>query len=1851
MSRNSIRHWISNKLRRASSSRPVKERSFKLRLKALEPREVPSAVTSVVDLADPQRHVWDFATVLGQFGANLFGRDATGHWFGIANNPLDKIRAGNDLTGRPMLAYEDTFTAADATYFFGFQLTSPLIYSRFKVWTADHGSQEISLAPKGSPVDWQAGRNGSIIVRFSDGAVDLIQETSNPSNPTELPTFSETNIWSGGATGASIGTDANGATVVDIVSSHQLFEFSQATGKIKTLEVPGVWKKFSAAEGGSSFVVQPNSSGGNDILLYSDQTQQLTDVGIKDVNIKTLQFSMDGVVFGIGDNLKLEMFDLSRFDPANPQSAQPFFALTTSGMVVGKNDDPNMKIMRHPGNPSEGFTPAVFENRRSPSDQKRDQIFQFDPTNKAWEPIGQIDPNIGIGVLVGQAVAPLVGDSSSPEPPLPSFMAPTPNLPQDLVFNLDQGATTNDAITVSTVTSSNGSVGVWVGLNGTNSTFYAGPISSITINAGSGDDTITVERLDANIPLTINLGSGNDTIRFSSIAHQMDDIKSGVIINRGTGTSTVVVDDDRTADVSAGTQMLHNNVTYSISSGDLWRLNQLGTAFDPSGSSTNLHIQFAGVTNLVVNGGQSGTTFNVFGVADGTALTVVGGDGHDRLNFDDTGNSFSNGAAYTVTASNVTRVGAGAASSSGVSTSLPRFTASIDYANIEDLEVQAGPSGNAIDVLDTNPDTATTIDAGNASDTIAVSDGAQTLGGIRGPLLINGNATTTLNLDDRGNGNNNNYWLTGYSLSRTYTGPVFFSGMGRVHIYGGSGEERYHVGTMMNGPVPAPAWITPNSSIDLYTTGTQDNRVSVTDAVYADANNVLQFTLDGLSGLSVHGHSADSVIVDNTANMPLPAGTTLTGQDLAVTADGVTMAYSGQSSAGNSTILFAAATSVAYDGVGTLEVDGGPTSNEIDVRSTAAATPVWIYAGSGAASINVGLGSVQNISGDLYIDKPAGTGSITVDDSKNPAYARNVSVDNFTPSGLSATSYGRIRGLAPGAIDYTLSGAASDVTIRGGGSVPGAGGTSGMPGTPGNAGNTYTVTGGAASVQTISLYAGPGYDVINVGSPDAAGSLAGYHGRLIVNGQGKTALAVNDQGATTYRTYTLADGSIGWGDYGVPAAPPQLIYSGIANLRFDGGIGGYSVFNVPSTTPGTTTRLYGHGSDNMFYVGSMDLNGIRGTLDVHGSPTSVYNYLTFFDNYNTAPHIYTWNTGRLERADKSTGQPDLNPITYDTISTLTLNTSFYGGNVTYVQSTGSAASPMIVAGPGDSVVVGRMVDPTNPARGRTLADIQGQVNILGYYTNTTFQTLVDDSGDTSAHPNVLFNNDGFEYGMSGLAPAKIYFRLSPTSSVNVLAGSGGNSFQVRDLDTLPGTLHIGGGGSDSLAVSDQNATSDRSYALADGSIGWSNGSGAAPASSPLTYNGIASLRFDSGSGIRNSVFVYSTTPGATTSLYGHGTIDMFYAGLSTLNGIQGALQVHGSSYSTYLFLYDYLNPVGQVYTWNTGKLERAAATAPNTPNMQPITWDGVTSLAFYTSQGGPDTIKVQSNGAGSYPAIVTKTGDSVIFGNNGSLAGIQVEVDLTGSESPQILVDNSADQASHTVSIGNNGTGWDYISGLSQGPIYMRLAATAPVKIQAGQGADVFQVKNAPSVQMSIDGGASAASAAYNTLDYSAFAGDVTVNLKIGAATGLAHIANIQNVTGSIGNDILVGDANVNILRGGTGRNLIIGGGGADQIIGSGGDDLLIAGSTAYDTNQTALNAIRDEWISADTFDVRINNIRKGVTGGYYLSAKTTGGNPATVAEDGLAQLTGGPGRDWFFANPSEITDFSNDPTNGDRQS
>ncbi|MCI0378164.1 MAG: trypsin-like serine protease [Gemmataceae bacterium] len=184
-----------------------------------------------------------------------------------------------------------------------------------------------------------------------------------------------------------------------------------------------------------------------------------------------------------------------------------------------------------------------------------------------------------------------------------------------------------------------------------------------------------------------------------------------------------------------------------------------------------------------------------------------------------------------------------------------------------------------------------------------------------------------------------------------------------------------------------------------------------------------------------------------------------------------------------------------------------------------------------------------------------------------------------------------------------------------------------------------------------------------------------------------------------------------------------------------------------------------------------------------------------------------------------------------------------------------------------------------------------------------------------------------------------------------------------------------------------------------------------------------------------------------------------------------------------------------------------------------------------------------------------------------------------------------------------------------------------------------------------------------DTLDYSSADGPVTVNLATNTASRTAHVFLIENVIGSIFDDRITGDHQVNLLRGGrgndtlnsglgsdillgeedndtlfggAGRDLLIGGLGADRLFGGDDEDILIGGQTGFDSGPIgarALDLIMSEWRRTDVdYTTRVDHHRHG-TG---LSPFRL--DPSSVFNDGeIDILVGGASnddaaRDWFWA-------------------
>ncbi|MCM8622861.1 MAG: hypothetical protein NFW16_14275, partial [Candidatus Accumulibacter sp.] len=204
--------------------------------------------------------------------------------------------------------------------------------------------------------------------------------------------------------------------------------------------------------------------------------------------------------------------------------------------------------------------------------------------------------------------------------------------------------------------------------------------------------------------------------------------------------------------------------------------------------------------------------------------------------------------------------------------------------------------------------------------------------------------------------------------------------------------------------------------------------------------------------------------------------------------------------------------------------------------------------------------------------------------------------------------------------------------------------------------------------------------------------------------------------------------------------------------------------------------------------------------------------------------------------------------------------------------------------------------------------------------------------------------------------------------------------------------------------------------------------------------------------------------------------------------------------------------------------------------------------------------------------------------------------------------------------------------------------------LDGGDGDDTIRVGNG---RNSIDGGGG-----NDTVDYSAVAGSVVVDLRLGTAFqdgmgGQDPLLSIERIIGSSNNDVLSGDASNNVLEGGTGNDVLTGGSGADRLDGGAGFDTVdySAATGAVVVDLRPGTAFQDGMGSQDTLvsienivgsshnDVLSgdanNNVFEGGAGDDNLIGN--GGDDTLNPGTGIDQVDGGDGTDRLVLDWSSI--------------
>lgn len=152
-----------------------------------------------------------------------------------------------------------------------------------------------------------------------------------------------------------------------------------------------------------------------------------------------------------------------------------------------------------------------------------------------------------------------------------------------------------------------------------------------------------------------------------------------------------------------------------------------------------------------------------------------------------------------------------------------------------------------------------------------------------------------------------------------------------------------------------------------------------------------------------------------------------------------------------------------------------------------------------------------------------------------------------------------------------------------------------------------------------------------------------------------------------------------------------------------------------------------------------------------------------------------------------------------------------------------------------------------------------------------------------------------------------------------------------------------------------------------------------------------------------------------------------------------------------------------------------------------------------------------------------------------------------------------------------------------------------------------------------------------NTLDFSATSSGVVVNLATGISTDFARISGFRDITGSRGDDTLVGNDLANTILGGEGGDVLSGGGGVDVIDGGIGTDRLLESRdvnfTLTDTQLTTTGV----GITGSEVDTLVSIELASLTGGASSNTIDASSFSGAVTLDGgstvpLSLLNGGTG-------------------------
>jgi hypothetical protein len=1386
-------------------------------------------------------------------------------------------------------------------------------------------------------------------------------------------------------------------------------------------------------------------------------------------------------------------------------------------------------------------------------------------------------------------------------------------------------------------------------------------IRGTTLYTGGAGNDVTVYVRGTSGYFSLHPQGNNNTVTLGSLGNDTSSITGAVDISPGSNELITVNDQGRTRGQSYSLlpwglgrnnggnfnfSSVYTFVLNCASSGDTGR-NTINIEGNPTAQIHSFYVN-CGPGDDVINVGHSSTEPGLTpNTLTGIGLVTIDGPGARKaLNVNDQGDQ--TGQTFSVV-------------SDILSNGVEGGGATIEYANIGTLTLNGGQATNTFTVDGTPQGTNLIVNTQKGINAVDVAPSRQNLKAqIGGDLTVNSTGTaTTVTLNNKADPVPEHYEMGLFKVFLPDPLAIYFNNVATLILNGGVPDTYTVTGVVAGTTVIINPAAGPNS-FSINPAGIQGNLIiggSGGGAVLIDDSGSTADATYTVTASTVQKDGSGSITYTGAQSVLLQAGS---GRNtINVQSTTATTPVSILGGAGTDIFNIGSSANLLSTIQGPLFIDGQGGSNFVnfnDQGSTAAtaytvgatqlertggipipfahSSHVYLYASAADDTFDLQSSAIIHIgAGDRTVSIPRVPAGVTA------IYDAGVGHDTFNV-GNAANTLNEIRG---GLGIFGLPGYLSTLNVN-------------DQGSPGNFGYAFfqptsqtaailersdatdvnfdqvgqvvlnTGRGGLANVVSVAAIKAGTSVTVNLAGNDFAnvgpyGKLDGIQGPLTLHGQGNDSVYLYDNAnvfSGSPPVYTITANTVG------RPGIAGITYDGLKALNLNTGSAApanpWSFINVSSTAAGTATTVNaGSGYQVQVGGGPNRLDGVLAPVTVNGLGNDALNIV---DNGGTTGYVYTLSYDALSGRSR-VARAGYAAIDFAGISFAAQITAGSGDDTFNIEGKDPACFLVIWGGGGNNTF---NVSPT----AQNLDGVRGALAIFGTGPGTTggSATLtINDQADPI--------DRGWRLTRGGVTLTTVVgIGYQDVKQVTVNAGGGNNSFNVEGLTaTIPVTVNAGTG----------------TTAVKGGVIG-------------NTLDPLAGSLIVHGAGVTSVTF---NNQGADPHI-GHG--DYWTANQADFYNAQhlhvdftGVAQMTLSdpALTTNSHIFYAMPAVGQL-TINGAGNDIIQAVAPavgqndwwitghNAGNLNNIvSFNNVYFLE--TAYSGTDVFHLLGNasetaignpGSGATPVLdlsgytpgaVVKLPGPTAWGSVGTDTGFNGIKQIIGTAGSDTLV--GPEYATTWVLSGTN-------AGRVVGAAYYAQVFVADVaftsfeNLRGGSAADTFAFQPGGGVSGRIDGGGGT-----NTLDYSAYVGDIVVDLARGTANGTGGVAGIANVTGSQGNDILVGDANPNVLRGGTGRNLIIGGAGADQLFGGGGDNIQIGGTTAYDQDLTALAAIMKEFTRTDlNFHQRVDHLMNGtgLNGSYVLNTDPTLG-PVTVFDDGAVDvLNAGGALDWFFVHKKQ---------------